>query len=262
MRKFNKPISSFKNRTVLVVGASSGIGMEIAKELRFLGKNLIVSARRAFLLEEEFSNNTSVKMDVANERSVEEFFETIENRQLKIDIVFWCAAIYTPMSYIKFSYAEVKKITEINLLSVYQPFLKITQHWLNNRTEFPHNPHWIWVSSVAGYFGLPGSCAYGPSKSALNNIAESSYVEFKPFNIDISLVCPGFVDTRLTKKNRFQMPFIITPKTASEEIFSGLRKGLFENHFPKRFTVVLKIIQLLPYRLFFFFTAKLLQKKD
>ena len=82
-------------------------------------------------------------------------------------------------------------------------------------------------------------------------------LNLKPFNIDISLVCPGFVDTRLTKKNSFPMPFIISPKEASREIFNGLHKGVFEIHFPKKFTIILKIISLLPYRLFFQLTAKL-----
>ena len=161
------------------------------------------------------------------------------------------------MSYIDFSYEKAQKITTINLTSIYKPFRTITQKWIKDRNRFVENPHWIWISSVAGYAGLPGSCAYGPTKSALNNVAESAFVEFKPFNIDISLVCPGFVDTRLTKKNSFPMPFIISPKEAPREIFNGLRKGVFEIHFPKKFTVILKIIALLPYRLFFQLTAKL-----
>ena len=257
MGRFNKPITSFKNRTVLVVGASSGIGFEIAKELRFLGKKLIVVARRVDIFEKHFPQNTFVETDIADDNSIDNFFEVIEKEGLGIDTVFWCAAIYTPMSYVDFSYEEAQKITTINLTSIYKPFWTITQKWIKDRNRFVENPHWIWISSVAGYAGLPGSCAYGPTKSALNNVAESAFVEFKPFNIDISLVCPGFVDTRLTKRNSFPMPFIISPKEASREIFNGLRKGVFEIHFPKKFTFILKIISLLPYRLFFQLTAKL-----
>ena len=257
MGRFNKPITSFKNRTVLVVGASSGIGFEISKELRFLGKKLIVVARRVDIFEKHFQQNTFVETDIANDNSIDKFFKVIEKEGLGIDTVFWCAAIYTPMSYVDFSYEEAQKITTINLTSIYKPFRTITQKWIKNRNRFVENPHWIWISSVAGYAGLPGSCAYGPTKSALNNVAESAFVEFKPFNIDISLVCPGFVDTRLTKRNSFPMPFIISPKEASREIFNGLHKGVFEIHFPKKFTVILKIISLLPYRLFFQLTSKL-----
>ena len=86
------------------------------------------------------------------------------------------------MSYVDFSYEEAQKITTINLTSIYKPFWTITQKWIKDRNRFVENPHWIWISSVAGYAGLPGSCAYGPTKSALNNVAESAFVEFKPFN--------------------------------------------------------------------------------
>ena len=257
MSRFNKPIKSFRDRTVLVVGASSGIGFEIAKKLRFLGKKLIVLARRVEVFEKDFPQNTFMKTDIADDSSIDRFFEVIEKEGLNIDTVFWCAAIYTPMSYIDFSYEEAQKITTINLTSIYKPFWAITQKWIKDRDRFVENPHWIWISSVAGYAGLPGSCAYGPTKSALNNVAESAFVEFKAFKIDISLVCPGFVNTRLTKKNKFPMPFVISQRKASEEIFKGLRKGAFEIHFPKKFTFILKIISLLPYRLFFQLTAKL-----
>ncbi len=259
---FNKPIHSFDNRTVLVVGASSGIGFEIAKALEILGENLIVAARRADILEANFSQNTRIPVDIADEEAMGKFFELIRKKNLDIDTVFWCAAVYSPMTYIDFSYKEAKKITCVNLTSVYYPFFKITQTWLKERDKFLNNPHWIWISSVAGYVGLPGSCAYGPTKSALNNIAESAFVEFKPFNIDISLVCPGFVDTRLTKKNKFYMPFIITPEQASKEIFYGLKRGLFEIHFPKKFTLILKTISLFPYKLIFLINAKLRGKNN
>ena len=243
MGRFNKPITSFKNRTVLVVGASSGIGFEISKELRFLGKKLIVVARRVDVFEKHFPQNTFVETDIADDNSIDNFFEVIEKEGLSIDTVFWCAAIYTPMSYVDFSYEEAQKITTINLTSIYKPFRTITQKWIKNRNRFVENPHWIWISSVAGYAGLPSSCAYGPTKSALNNVAESAFVEFKPFNIDISLVCPGFVDTRLTKNIDFLCPLLFPPKKHleryltdyirefSKSIFQRNLQLFFENHF-------------------------------
>ena len=78
MDRFNKPITSFKNRTVLVVGGSSGIGLEIAKELRSLGRKLIVVARRVDILEKHFPQNTFVETDIADDNSMTEFFEFIE----------------------------------------------------------------------------------------------------------------------------------------------------------------------------------------
>ena len=160
------------------------------------------------------------------------------------------------MSYVDFSYEEAQKITTINPDVNLQTLWTITQKWIKDRNRFLENPHWIWISSVAGYTGLPGSCAYGPTKSALNNVAESAFVEFKPFNIDISLVCPGFVDTRLTKRNSFLCPLLFPQKKHLERYLTDCVKGQ-EIHFPKKFTIILKIISLLPYKLFFQLTAKL-----
>ena len=94
MGRFNKPITSFKNRTVLVVGASSGIGFEISKELRFLGKKLIVVARRVDIFEKHFPQNTFVKTDIADDNSIDNFFEVIGKDGLGIDTVFWLSLIH------------------------------------------------------------------------------------------------------------------------------------------------------------------------
>jgi short-subunit dehydrogenase len=128
----------------------------------------------------------------------------------------------------------------------------MTKYWLNNKELFNKKSiHWVWISSVAGYRGLPGAVAYGPSKAAMNNLAEASYIEMKPLGINISLVCPGFVESRLTEKNNFKMPALITTDEAASRILSGLKDGKFEIHFPKRFTIWLKLFNILPDWLYF-----------
>ena len=113
------------------------------------------------------------------------------------------------------------------------------------------------IASVAGYCGLPKSFAYGASKAALINLCEGIYPELQKHGIAISVINPGFVKTRLTDKNSFKMPFIISVKSAAEEIVKGLQKRQFEIHFPKKFTFFLKVLRLLPYRVFFFITKKI-----
>ena len=107
--------------------------------------------------------------------------------------------------------------------------------------------HLSFISSVAGYTGLPQSLAYGPTKAALINLTETLYLDLKDSGIGVSLVCPGFVETPLTAQNEFAMPALITPAQAADEILQGWRKGAFEIHFPKRFTRWMKILRLLPY---------------
>ena len=108
------------------------------------------------------------------------------------------------------------------------------------------------VSSIAGYRGLPNSSGYGPSKAALTNFCESIYFDFKKFRVRVSIISPGFVKTSLTEKNEFPMPFLKTVDYAADKIFNGLVKSnSFEIHFPRIFTFMMKIIQLLPNWLYF-----------
>jgi short-subunit dehydrogenase len=114
------------------------------------------------------------------------------------------------------------------------------------------------VSSIAGYRGLPNSTGYGPSKSALNNLAESLYFDFKRYNVKVCLVSPGFIKTPMTDKNDFKMPFLKSSDYAADKIYDGLvNRNVFEIHFPKSLTVILKILSLLPIKLYFAIIGKL-----
>jgi NAD(P)-dependent dehydrogenase (short-subunit alcohol dehydrogenase family) len=107
------------------------------------------------------------------------------------------------------------------------------------------------VSSVAGFRGLPQSLAYGPTKAALINLAETLYLDLQPEGLGISVINPGFVETPLTSQNAFKMPALITPEEAAREIVKGWEAGDFEIHFPKRFTLWLKGLRHLGYRPYF-----------
>jgi short-subunit dehydrogenase len=111
--------------------------------------------------------------------------------------------------------------------------------------------HLSLVSSVAGYRGLPKSLAYGPTKAALINLAETLYLDLSPLNIGVSVINPGFVETPLTAGNEFRMPALITPEEAAREILRGWERGEFEIHFPKRFTRTLKLLSHLSDGLYF-----------
>ena len=121
------------------------------------------------------------------------------------------------------------------------------------------------VSSIAGYRGLPNSTGYGPSKSALNNLAESLYFDFKRSNVRICLVSPGFIKTPMTDKNNFKMPFLKSTEYAANKIYDGLiNTNNFEIHFPNQLTLILKLLGFLPSKLYFGLIGKLTkyQKKN
>ena len=139
-----------------------------------------------------------------------------------------------------------------NLLSMYQglnavlPQLIAQQHGSVALT-----------ASVAGYLGLPNAASYGPSKAALIQLAEILYGDLHSKGLGVYLINPGFVQSRLTAKNTFAMPALQTPEQAANAVFKGFVRGDFEIHFPKRFTYLLKLIRLLPYRWHFALLAPL-----
>ena len=112
---------------------------------------------------------------------------------------------------------------------------------------------------------MPNSTGYGPSKSALNNLAESLYFDFKRSNVRVCLVSPGFIKTPMTDKNDFKMPFLKTTEYAAEKIYDGLiHSNVFEIHFPKSLTLILKIFSFLPSKIYFGLVGKMTkyQKKN
>lgn len=146
-----------------------------------------------------------------------------------------------PQSVADFNLASVHHILDTNLGGIYNTLALVLP-----RLRAAGHGGLVLVSSVAGYRGLPRSLAYGPSKAALHNLAEALYLELKDSGIAVTLVNPGFVRTPLTANNPFPMPAMITPEQAAAAIVTGLARGAFEIHFPRRFTYVMKALALLP----------------
>ena len=114
------------------------------------------------------------------------------------------------------------------------------------------------VSSPVGYRGLPTAGAYGLTKAGLINLAESLFFDLKKNKIKISLINPGFIETKSTNLNSFPMPFIRSAEFAANKIYLGLTKNYrFEIYFPKVFLLFLKIGRILPYKLYFYFISKI-----
>lgn len=259
-RPLNEPIRNWADRTVWLVGGSEGIGLALGRELLAKGARLVVSARRADRLVEAFPESNVYKLacDVAATESLREACTTLAKEKLIPDVVFWVAGVYSPMQSHDFNPNEAETTLRINLLSCYYGLHEVLKLWKENPSTH-RKPHWAWVSSVAGYRGLPLAMAYGASKAALNQLAEINYLELRPRGIGVSLVLPGFVKTRLTDQNDFEMPALLSPEDAAQFILNGLAEGAFEIHFPRRFTLFLKLLRCLPYGLYFRLIGRLRQ---
>lgn len=250
-------MTDFKNKKIWIVGASEGIGRSLAKKLAVAGATLILSARsearlRSLLEELEGEQHLILPLDVTEQKSVESAWKKVESLDFIPDIFIYNSGYYEPMSAMNFDFDIVKRIIDINLYGMFSVLSKIIPAFLQNRKG-----HIVLVGSVAGYSGLPRSMGYGASKAGVINLAESLYCDLKKHGIGVQVVNPGFVKTRLTEKNTFHMPFIITANEAANYIFTGLTSSSFEIRFPWFFSTLLKILKILPYPLYFFLIRKL-----
>ncbi|MBG6076783.1 SDR family oxidoreductase [Polaromonas sp. CG_9.11] len=241
---FNPQLADWRGKTVWLVGASSGIGQATAHALHAQGANVFVSARNAGALAgfvQSHPGAVALALDVTDRLALKEAARTLLATG-PLDLVMYCAGYYKELRATGFDLAEMLRHNEVNYCGALYLLDAVLPALLAQRSG-----HLSLISSVAGYTGLPQSLAYGPTKAALINLAETLYLDLKDSGIGVSLVCPGFVETPLTAQNQFSMPALITPEQAAQEILQGWRKGEFEIHFPKRFTRWMKALRLLPY---------------
>ncbi len=244
----NPPLNEWRGKTVWLVGASSGIGQATAHALHGLGARVVVSARGAAALDAFVTSHPgalALPLDASDVDAVKAAAQTIFNTG-PLDLVFYCAGYYKDMRATEFDLSEMLRHQQVNYVGALHVLDAVLPHFLARKAG-----HISLVSSVAGYRGLPKSLAYGPTKAALINLAETLFVDLQDSHVGVSLVCPGFVETPLTAQNDFSMPALLTPAQAAEEIIQGWGKGRFEIHFPKRFTLWVKAMQLLPNGLYF-----------
>ena len=244
----NAPQTDWRGKTVWIVGASSGIGAATASALHARGARVIVSARshdalQAFTL--RHPGAIALALDATDATAVQRAAQQVAARG-RLDCVVYCAGHYNAMRATAIDLPDALRHMEVNysgalyLLAAVLPLLRAQG-----------SGHVSLVGSVAGYRGLPNSIAYGPSKAALIQLAESLYLDLKDKGIGVSIINPGFVQTPLTAQNDFAMPALLKPQQAALAILKGWAAGAFEIHFPKRFTLWLKLMRHLPYRLYF-----------
>lgn len=248
---FNPPIRQWSGRRVWIIGASTGIGAALARQLGAAGARVALSARsreRLDALAADLPQALVLPLDVRQAGQQSEAYARIRQAWGGADLVIFNAGTYSPMRADAFDLASMDEHFAINYHGVVGGLAAVLPDFLARASE---RPALAIVSSVAGFRGLPAALAYGPSKAALINLAETLYLDLSPRGIGVFLITPGFVDTPLTKQNEFKMPALISADQAATAIITGFAHGDFDTHFPKRFTRWLKLLRLLPYALYF-----------
>lgn len=248
-RSLNTPISDWQGRRVWIVGASSGIGAALAADLDARGARLALSARSAGRLRDVAEGMRDVMvlpLDVTDAGAFTPAMMQILDAWGGLDLVILNAGTYTPLRAWDLTTDIARQTVHTNLLGVMDGVAAVVPQMLRQQGGAI-----AIVGSVAGYRGLPKALAYGPSKAALINFAETLYLDLAPQGVSVFIINPGFVATPLTAQNDFDMPALISAEDAARRIVRGFAGGAFEIHFPQRFTRVMKLLRWLPDRLYF-----------
>jgi len=237
------------NTRYWLVGASAGLGRAVAHELSKTGAEVILSARNVDALEELAGElpgrSTVVPVDVGDDASVAEAAEAVG----EIDGMVFLAGLYWPMKAGEFDGAKAATMLDVNLTGA----ARVLGHVLPPMVERDRG-HIVLTGSLSGFRGLPGANGYGASKAGIMSMAETLYADLRTTGVDVQLINPGFIKTRLTEKNEFNMPFIMEPDEAAKLFVDHMQGDDFARNFPRHFGAMFRLSQFLPdwayYRVF------------
>ena len=239
---------TFNNKTVLITGASSGIGKAVGEKLLQINCNLILTARRNDIienwvnkLENKKANILILKNDVINKSNVAQTFAKITEEFGNIDVAILNSGIGKNVTTQNFSSQIAEDIINTNFLGVVYWIEQLLPNMMKNKSGIIAP-----VSSLADNRGYSGSGFYCASKAALSIFAEGLSIDLAKFGIKVITIKPGFVKTKMTDQNKFKMPFMISAEKAAEKIIAGIKKEKSIIQFPFPTVLGAKIIGMLP----------------
>ena len=245
------------DKTILLTGASTGIGKQLAIDLAEKHNRLVLIARREHLLKELVSSlpvhnegHLYYACDVSDFSAVDKICLELNNKNIVFDILIMNAGIGGVFHVHEIDIEKFHQIMDTNFTGNLYFFKHLLPPMILRKSGLVTA-----VSSLAGYRGTPRSAPYSASKAALSILMECLRIDLLKSGIKVTLISPGFVETPMTDKNKFKMPFMITAKKASKIIINGLKNEKTEIHFPYRLSLIAKIGKLLPNN----FYAKLMQ---
>ncbi|MGJ8528845.1 SDR family NAD(P)-dependent oxidoreductase [Maritalea sp.] len=231
-----------QRKTAWVIGASSGLGAALSVRLANEGYDVVISARRVELLDQiatQHNSITSLPLDVSDHAACKLAANQLCDRAKPIDLYVFCAVSAGNQEGL---HNEISNALDVGLLgctATLEPIL--------NQMRTHENGHIALIGSPVGFRALPGTTSYGVTKSALAHLAQSIRLEHAKQGIDVQLILPGFVDTPLTQRNQFPMPFLMPLEKAIDRIWDGLcHPSRFEVAFPKRLIWPMRLMAALP----------------
>lgn len=228
-----------KDKTVLITGATSGIGEALFYHYAGLGYQVIACGRNQQKLDKlaSFKKNAHcLAFDITIDEQVKQAAAQINKIDLLVLNAGDCQYIDDVM---KFDSNRFAQVINTNLISMGI----MLEHFLS---KIPKGGRVAFVSSSASILPFTRSEAYGASKAGVDYLANSLRLDLVKQQIKVSLIHPGFIKTPLTDKNDFDMPFLLSAEEAAKRIYQGIAAEKDYIHFPKRLTMLLKTFAILP----------------
>jgi short-subunit dehydrogenase len=231
-------------KSVFITGGTTGMGMELAKLYSAKGWKVGVCGRERSKFEEHFQggreNVSFFRVDVSNRDELRAAIADFSN-SIGLDLLIANAGIgykfKTKVPDFQYSY----KMVHVNLLGVMYAFEAALDVMIPRASG-----QLVAISSIAGYNGLPGVSAYSATKAAVLKYCESLHLDMRQFNIGVTSICPGFVDTPLTQVNHHPMPFLMKAPKAAQLIAGAIERKKMVYHFPFFFGMLVRILGMLP----------------
>ncbi len=243
---------TFEHKTILITGASSGIGRALAENLSLKNCNLVLCSRNIESLGLSGKKILKFKCDVTKKEEVNAAYNAAVEKFGKIDVALLNSGVGHRMTVENYNSQLAEETFSVNLLGMVYWIEKLLPGFLQRREGII-----VGVSSLADNRGYSGSGFYCASKAAATIMLEGLRVELKPYGIKVITVKPGFVKTSMTDKNEFNMPFLMTPDKAAKIIIKGIEKGKRIIQFPFPTVLMSKIVGILPSSIYEFLATKI-----
>jgi short-subunit dehydrogenase len=245
-------------KTIIITGASSGLGAALAINYSKTKNNLFLIARSEERLSEvsvicrkNGANVTNIIISVTDAAAMQESLDKIMSKH-KVDIVIACAGVSAGTLNGPETTSQANKIFATNLNGVLNTIMPIIPHMISNKSG-----NIAIISSMAGMLGLSSAPSYSASKGAVRLFSDALNGYLKAYNVNVSTVIPGYIETPMTKVNNFPMPFMIDADKAAKKIITGIEKGKGVIAFPMIMYIFIKILNLLPSAVISYINARL-----
>lgn len=229
-------------KKIFITGGTSGIGLSLAENFLRRGWIVGVCGRDTSKILGSLSQNQNLHSYTADVLDLDQMKKVVSEFTIRnngLDVMVANAGISVGAKDGSLNFPLGRKVIEINVLGLMNTFEAAVEN-------FKNGGHLVGVSSVAAFSGLPGAAPYSASKAAVFRYCEALSLDLKSQNVDVSCICPGFIDTPLTKKNNHKMPFLMSSKEGAERISNAiiLKKPLYI--FPKRMAFLMLLAEKMP----------------